>query len=403
MSEELENEQESAGTSVEELPETDMEESAGPETGTGEFPETETDTGTPETDNTGLEESGTESMEPVPEPLPDNAVLPTVSANGIPSVQPPVPVTPPETDSAGELPADIRPPIAELLENTQNFDELLAAVRELSESVAAQSYVPEPSGLPISGYEDYDYPVSVVYRIFPPALGSETGLSGTYTDPEEFNGAYRDLQADVQAGSLSYCYVRYVYDAEGECVYDSEEYSLPGLSLNGYETYSYPVTVKYRIFPPDLGKETFVTKTFSGPEMFSIDYKEMQRAVSAGNLDYCFIATVTDVEGVLVYDSDTGQEEPEIPDETMEEILELLGSIDAGIQDISGADAAYRAEMMLLQEQNAELLQETVAIQQQNETLQKEMLASDVAVGFVLILTLGYTVAHGFFQRMKVG
>ena len=48
--------------------------------------------------------------------------------------------------------------------------------------------------------------------------------------------------------------------------------------------------------------------------------------------------------------------------------------------------------MMSLQEQNAALLQDAYTLQQQNETLQKEMLASNVAVGFVLILTLGYTV-----------
>ena len=105
--------------------------------------------------------------------------------------------------------------------------------------------------------------------------------------------------------------MRYVYDASEECVYDSEEYSLPGIPVDGYEGYSYPVTIKYCIFPPDLGKETFVSKTVSSPEEFEADHKEMQRAVNAGNLNYCYISTVMDAEGVLVYDTDAVPEQPE--------------------------------------------------------------------------------------------
>lgn len=379
--------------------------------------EASTEIGTPEDSSAELEEKDTESNISVPESVPDSPVLPSVSANDLPAVLPDLPVEPSGTDDFVEVPvepsqitdnteagpADSTAPIAELLENAQDFDGLLAAVRELSETVSAQAYAAEPSSLPMSGYEGYEYPVSVVYRIFPPALGSETGYSGTYTSPEEFNEAYKNLQADVQAGNLSYCYVRYVYDASEECVYDSEEYSLPGVPVDGYEGYSYPVTIKYCIFPPDLGKETFVSKTVSSPEEFEANYKEMQRAVNAGNLNYCYISTVTDAESVLVYDADAIPEQPEIPDETMDAVLESLGSIETGIQSIVDADAAHHTEMMSLQEQNAALLQDAYTLQQQNETLQKEMLASNVAVGFVLILTLGYTVAHGFFQRMKVG
>lgn len=375
------------------------------------------ETGTPEASSTELEEKDTEGSIIVSESVPDSPALPSVSANDLPAVLPDlpvepsgtddfveVPVGPPQvTDNTGEGPAGSTASMAELLENAQNFDELLAVVRELSETVSTQAYAAEPSGLPMNDYEGYDYPVSVVYRIFPPALGSETGYSGTYASPEEFNEAYKSLQADVQAGSLSYCYVRYVYDASEECVYDSEEYSLPGIPVDGYEGYSYPVTIKYCIFPPDLGKETFVSKTVSSPEEFEADHKEMQRAVNAGNLNYCYISTVMDAEGVLVYDTDAVPEQPEIPDETMNAILESLGSVETGIQSILDADAAHHTEMMSLQEQNAALLQDAYTLQQQNETLQKEMLASNVAVGFVLILTLGYTVAHGFFQRMKVG
>jgi FtsZ-binding cell division protein ZapB len=379
--------------------------------------EASAETGTFENSSTELEEKDTESSISVPELVPDEPGLPSVSANDLPAILPDLPVEPSGTDDFVEVPAE--PPqvpdnteegpadstasIAELLENAQDFDELLAVVRELSETVSAQTYAAEPSGLPMNGYGDYDYPVSVVYRIFSPALGSETGYSGIYNSSEEFNEAYKDLQADVQAGNLSYCYVRYVYDASDECVYDSEEYSLPGIPVDGYEGYSYPVTIKYCIFPPDLGKETFVSKTVSNPEEFEADYKEMQRAVNAGNLNYCYISTVMDTESVLVYDAEAVLEQPEISDETMDAVLESLGSIETDIQSILDADAAHHMEMMSLQEQNTALLQDAYTLQQQNETLQKEILASNVAVGFVLILTLGYTVAHGFFQRMKVG
>ncbi|MDE7339281.1 MAG: hypothetical protein K2N80_01805 [Lachnospiraceae bacterium] len=397
MNEGYEENMEMDTTATELLPETDLEETTEADTEAG------TESGTLEGDNAELEDRDTETIFPAPELVPDNAEFPSVSANDLPSLLPALPVEPPGTDDSGELPDEPTVSIAELLENAQDFDELLAVVRELTETVSAQAYTAGPSGLPIGGYEDYDYPVNVVYRIFPPALGSETGHSGTYASPEEFNEAYKSLQADVQSGSLSYCYVRYVYDADDECVYDSEGYSLPDIPIDGYEGYSYPITVKYCIFPSDLGKETFVTKTVASPEEFSADYKEMQRTVNAGNLNYCYINTVTDSESVLVYDSEAVTEQPEVPDETMNAVLESLGSIETGILSIIDADAAYHAGTISLQEQNAALLQDVYTLQQQNETLQREMLAADVAIGFVLILTLGYTVAHGFFQRMKVG
>lgn len=397
MNEGYEENMEMDTTAAELLPETELEETT--EAGT----EVSTESGTLEGDSAGLEDNDTEISPSIPESVPDSAELPSVSANDLPSLLPVLPVEPPGTDDSGELPDNSTVSIAELLENAQSFDELLAVVRELTETVSAQAYAAEPSGLPISGYEGYDYPVSVVYRIFPPALGSETGYSGTYASPEEFNEAYKGLQADVQSGSLSYCYVRYVYDANDGCVYDSEEYSLPDIPIDGYEGYSYPVTVKYCIFPPDLEKETFVSKTVSSSEEFSFDYKEMQRAVNAGNLNYCYISTVIDAESVLVYDAEAVPEQPEIPNETMDTVLESLVSIETGIQSILDADAAYHAGTISLQEQNAALLQDVYILQQQNEVLQREMLAADVAIGFVLILTLGYTVAHGFFQRMKVG
>ena len=89
--------------------------------------------------------------------------------------------------------------------------------------------------------------------------------------------------------------------------------------------------------------------------------------------------------------------------QNFDELLAVVRELSETVSVQTDADTAYYTEMILLQEQHAALLQDAYALLLRNEALQKYMLASNIAVGFVLILTFGYIVAHGFFQRMKVG
>lgn len=184
------------------------------------------------------------------------------------------------------------------------------------------------------------------------------------------------------------------------------ETDAPGIPLNGYEDYSYPVDVVYRVFVTAQNSETEATFTYDSPEMFDDGYALICDSVDSGNFAYFSIRTVTDCNGAVVYNADAVTE-PEDPDEDSdtfkEDVLaslallhEDLASVHGDLQSVSMNDLEYREETLLLQQQYLDL-------EKESRELHYQMLASNIAIGFAVLLTLGYIVAHGFFQRMKVG
>lgn len=177
----------------------------------------------------------------------------------------------------------------------------------------------------------------------------------------------------------------------------------PGIPISGYTDYDYPITVEYGIFPTSLGAETGHSESYDSPEDFENGYEYMQNSVKANTLAWFSIRTITDCDDVVVYDSTVTKEEipeetpeEETPDTFKEDVLTALASVNENLQSISMNDLDYRQETLQLQKQYLDL-------EKENRELYYQMLACNIAIGFSLLLTLGYMVAHGFFQRMKVG
>lgn len=177
----------------------------------------------------------------------------------------------------------------------------------------------------------------------------------------------------------------------------------PGIPISGYADFGYPIVVEYKIFPTSLGSETWHSESYDTPVDFENGYKYMQNSVNANTLAWFSIRTITDCDNVVVYDStvtetETPEKTPEetLPDAFKEDVLVSLETINDNLQSISMNDLGYRQETLQLQQQYLDL-------EKENHELHYQMLACNIAIGFSILLTLGYMVAHGFFQRMKVG
>lgn len=305
----------------------------------------------------------------------------------------------PPPDYAGDILESLDAVIDRMCDSP-DYDSLADSFRTLADVVSKQtealSALSAPS-VPVSGYENFSYPVHVEYRIFPTALGSETGVANDYGSPEDFENGYAFMTDSVANGSLSYFHIKYVTDSGGNTVFDGTATTeKPSVPVSGYEGFSYPVHVEYRIFPTALGSETGVSFDYGSPEDFEDGYAYMTDSVAKGNLSYFQIKYVTDSDGNTAYDGTVTPEEPERPDNFREDILAALDAINDNINTVSANDLEYREQTLELQEQYLEL-------QRENVQLHYHFLACSLLIAFVLMITLGYTVAHGFLQRMKVG
>ena len=309
--------------------------------------------------------------------------------------------TPPDVEAPapdyGELILESLDSVVSALEDNPDYSDIVDSVRTLAGVVAKQTEaltaLSAPS-VPVSGYEGFSYPVHVEYRIFPTALGSETGVANDYGTPEDFENGYAFMTDSVAKGNLSYFHIKYVTDSDGNTVYDGTVAAeRPSVPVSGYKGFSYPVHVEYRIFPSALGSETGVAFDYGSPEEFEDGYVYMTDSVANGSLSYFHIKYVTDSDGNTAYD---GTVTPEEPDTFRDDILASLDAINDNINSVSANDLEYHEQSLEMQEQLLKLQKETVQ-------LHYGILAGTLVIAFTLLFTLGYTVAHGFLQRMKVG
>lgn len=176
--------------------------------------------------------------------------------------------------------------------------------------------------------------------------------------------------------------------------------------VSGYRGYSYPIHVEYRIFPTALGSETGVSNDYGTPEDFEDGYAFMADSVAQGSLSYFHIRYITDSEGATVYDGTVSPEEPEEPEEPdtfREDVLAALDGISKDLQAVSEDLQTVSANDLEYRTQSLEMQEELLELQHENTQLHYGILAGTLVLCFSLLFTLGYTVAHGFLQRMKVG
>lgn len=207
--------------------------------------------------------------------------------------------------------------VSDKLDGSLDYEDVLESLHNLTDIIALQIETYSSNPIPISGYQDYDYPITVTWEVSPSAINTSMQESRMYYTSEEFEKGY-----------------------QGMC-------DLVGVTLKSFR---------------------------------------ILRISDCSDLDY-------------VYDVDNLPETPE-EEETestfQDDILVALSGLHDDMQIIIENDTAYREQYFELQEQYAEA-------QKLNTDLQYHLLATNIAIGFTLLLTLGYTVAHGFLQRMKVG
>lgn len=256
---------------------------------------------------------------------------------------------PPETGggdqtgcSGGEAPPDVEAPgygekildslssVVSALEDNPDYSGLAESVRSLVDVVTLQTEALQNlsvSGIPISGYTDYAYPVYVVYRIYPTALGSATGYSEAYETPEDFENGYAYMVDSVDQGNLAWFNIRYINDAGGNTVYDSET---------------------------------------AEPEPEE-------------------------------------PEEPEEPDTFKDDVLARLDALGESLDTVSMNSIDSWEQSLENQEQYLANQEQLIELQKEAVQLNYGILAGTLVLSFTLLFTLGYMVAHGFLQRMKVG
>lgn len=233
-------------------------------------------------------------------------------------------------------------------------------------------------------------------------LGSLDSISGKLDADPSFDSLSESLRSLVDIMAMQ---------AEEDARKAGEENSLPvPVPLSGYEGYAYPVTVAYRLYPSGLGSETDTVEGYQTAEDFQGGYTAMRDSLTNGDLSWFSILSVDDADGVRVYDAGSllsaeGEEllEPEEPDTFKEDVLSALNTLHDDLQSVSGNDLAYYGGSMDLGQSVYDLQAQCMELQEENLQLSYHMLACDIATGFVLLLALGYTIAHGFFQRMKAG
>lgn len=239
-------------------------------------------------------------------------------------------------------------------------------------------------------------------------LGGTDSPTGVGVTPDDFRQAVDGLNAAADRladGAPDYGdlleSVRSLVDIMAEQAQALQSNTIP---ISGYRDYDYPITVTWAVSPsaPNAPSGIESVESFDTPEAFEARYDEMCSLVGVSLRSFRILRISDCSELDYVYDVDSMPEEPETPEEpeepdtSQEDILAALLTLHDDLQEISASGLEYHEQYIGLQEQYAEM-------QELNTDLQYHMLATNIAIGFALLLTLGYTVSHGFLQRMRVG
>lgn len=135
---------------------------------------------------------------------------------------------PPQQTDYTEMFADA---LAGLEHPQDRTDELTERLDEVIELLTPPEEEEEPAvhselSVPPSGYEDYGYPVNVTYGITT-STGYSTYVGMKYDSADSFRAGFEKMETDVAEGNLQSFYVRYVYGAGedglyNQLLYDSE-------------------------------------------------------------------------------------------------------------------------------------------------------------------------------------
>ena len=280
-----------------------------------------------------------------------------------------------------------------------DVESLTESIRSLTDIMSAKLDT-TVTDLPFNGWRDWWYPVRMEFTVHPWGAGYDMKQSERIETADALLARYNELLSLCNdGGSLKYFYVRYIWDDidsdEEILVYDHEAKDEPvqeiTVPFEGWESWSYPITVDFTVHPWGAGYDMDVTEIYDTPEVFKTDYnKNVKLCGDGGTLKDYRIRRITDSGGTTVYDGEQTEDPP--AEDMTPAILETLKSIDKRLEDIDSLSANtldhYEDTLHLHKEQNA-LLTNTLAL--------------NMAILFFLVVSFGHKVAHAFWQRMRVG
>lgn len=104
-------------------------------------------------------------------------------------------------------------------EELQIEKEALTALEEEARAQALADLM--SSTLSVPGYEDWGYPITVEYTVYPYGAGYNMDASETFDSPDVFMTRHEENVSFCQpGGTLKDYYIRYIYDSNDELVYD---------------------------------------------------------------------------------------------------------------------------------------------------------------------------------------
>lgn len=329
-----------------------------------------TDPGEGEAPPTEGEDPPTESTDP-----PAEGTDPPAEGEDPPTegTDPPVEGTDPPVEG-GDPPAEGTDPPAEgntmqeILDGLrESLDKKDADVESLTESIRSLTDIMSArmdtsvTDLPFNGWRDWWYPVRMEFTVHPYGAGYDMKQSERIETPEALLARYNELLSLCNdGGTLKYFYVRYIYDdidSDTEIlVYDYEAKDEPvqeiTVPFEGWEGWSYPISVDFTVHPWGAGYDMDVTETYDTPEAFKTRYGEnVELCKDGGTLKDFYVRLIRDGSGETVYDLAAQTPEPDPGDGTAELLLSHLESINTTLEGMVRADLEYRESTADYQDQ----------------------------------------------------
>ena len=285
---------------------------------------------------------------------------------------------------------------ADIQARDSELESLAKSVQTLADTV--QTAQARSTSIPYRGWRYWKYPVSVDYGTMEGGAGSWDDVTETCDTPQDFENLYTWLDGMFNDGVFDDWNIWKIYNGGttlfefGKPVAPPAEVTLP---FDGSEGWSYPVTVDYTVTPWGAA-ETECTQTFDTADAFRQEYSDLVYACGDGGglKDFC-VRYIRDNSGTTVYSYET--EEP--PEDLTPAILETLQTMDARLEylnaalddlsSVSGNSIAYYEDSVKLYRQSNELLTHTLAV--------------DLALFCIVVVLLGHSIAHAFWERMRVG
>ena len=361
-----------------------------------------------DTENPGEDENSEDTENPTEDETPEDTENPTEDEN------------PEEGENPGEdeNPEDAADPMQEILdgireslgEKDQNVDSLVESVRSLIDVMSTDALSFSVDDLPFNGWRGWEYPVRMEYSVYPWGAGHWMDAADRLESPDALLARYNELLGLCQSGgTLKDFYVRYIWDdldSDGweKIVFDyeaNEEPAITELPFDGWRDWEYPVRMEYSVYPWGAGYWMDHTETFDTPDALLARYNEiLDLCQDGGTLKDFYVRYIVENPGSderIVFDYEAVAPAPEEPAEDLTPaVLEVLQSIDSRLE-IMGADLSTVSENSMADYDDMRIMQE------QNNVLQFHLLVTSIGLGFTVFLLLGYIIAHGFWQRMRVG